>query len=698
MSSATPSYTTGPQQQQQEDYILESTSEEIELIEEEWEFNAPKYFDFDKLSRKAFTHQSKPPHHHHQHEQDEELNHSNADQWFFTPDAQHLEFLDPKYIDINNQADTNQQQIMMMNNYDNIVDISTISKYSVHQESLGSSTNQQQQYNATTNSTLGTINAFNSIRMTPVKKVKRKVLAKLTIPQTPNFKTEKRIRQRNNQSSNQSNNQSQQQSSIMKGGKINLTIVKSSRPSTDLKTLKVQDRDDNITKFKSVTKIANTTTPKPFKFRTDSRVLDTDRSTAMVAGGHSPFNKSILQKINDMRNQIPSRWKQTPDMVTPHKPMKITKPNSFKLRTKFRSRTNTTMMTQNAQLTTTTFKARPLNRKIFESHGELGLSKIMKKDITHPQEFNLMTEERSKKRKFDQSKLEESTNITTQQPQQQSSDFTRPFKARKLDNILSGSYMVQSSKIISKSTTIPESPKLLTKSRAGNRSILLHNHHQHSETNCSNSSQHSNVTFRARPLPTTQPFIPKITHTITVPQPFSLETENRGTIHKKQLDSKLNEKDEKENTLRVFKARPIHHYTNVDTSKILHKPVTVPVSPNITKVKSSFKDSILSSASVASSCVASTIIGPKLPHSFKARPMPDFNNSSTLKSAITTTNNHRNVPMEPFNLATEKRGQVYQSKFKASIQSMERVSISKIDDGTFTSVTKRVYNSIQNLR
>ncbi|KAF0983713.1 hypothetical protein FDP41_007628 [Naegleria fowleri] len=714
-----------------------SNEEQVSIIEEEWEFKAPKYFDFDKLLVSNSTQQ---PH------AEDAHNKSQTDQWFFTEDAQHLEFLDPKYIDLNGN-NSQQQNIWVPNqesssssshlhNHDDITlsNISTISKFSVHHDdgaSLYSSAsnipsimsafnnnNNNNNNNNRNNYCSSTIlqNSHHPLHHNKPRS-SRRAAPKLTIPVTPKFMTDQRMKQRSvlNASHNnmKNNNPTSKAPFLMTTSHMTTSSSSTSTQSilsststtcNTLKTLKSSvDNKERLTKFKTVTR-PKLISPKPFKFATESRAEANgtkNTSSIQLPPGHSPFNKSMLQKINEMRNKIPSRWKCNsslqPSTPLSSKPLKITKPSSFKLRTKFRSRTRAVpQVVEN--VVRVEFKARPLNRKIFESSGQIGLGRVVKREITHPEEFNLLTDERIKKRKLDQSKIVDesmSSNIS----------HTRPIKTRKLDNTTSTSTLQQSILQTSKSVkppTIPESPNLRTKQRA---------HARAAPQPATPNSPH--ITFRARPLPVTtlqNPFVPTLTeHITTVPEPFHLKTEQRGALHRKQFESRIIEEEEKENESRHFKARPILKAASLCSDALSTRsnvikplPITVPVSPKLlTKNRVRSEDSILKSV----------IIGPSLPNTstFRARPMPNFNltsNSSNhhlskvSKNMDLTTTTHTTTHVEPFHLRTEERGQAYQTKFKTHMEELLSKQTSETLDHSSSSFnnTKKKGSTAFNLR
>ncbi|KAG2393697.1 hypothetical protein C9374_007228 [Naegleria lovaniensis] len=681
--------------------LTTNNEEQTSLIEEEWEFKAPKYFDFDKILFSS---------------SEDSHNKSHTDQWFFTEDAQHLEFLDPKYIDLNNQPQQQQQILFpngagsMMNHTDiTLSNISTISKFSVHHHdddgaslySSGSNNIQSIQPQGTLSSSLFS-NNYHSVpalasQQAHKKPTSRRPAPKLTIPQTLKFMTDQRMKQKGQMIMNPNTSKAS-----------STTMIKT--------TLKVENKDLNLTKFKTITR-PKLMSPKPFKFATESRAglknHNNNNNTSILPPGHSPFNKSMLQKINEMRTKMPSRWKcntsvmKSSSLATPgtplsrSKPLKITKPCSFKLRTKFRSR----MRAQPAQTTLDNvvrveFKARPLNRKIFESSGQMGLGRVVKREVTHPEQFNLRTDERIKKRKLDQSKIALDDESCSNSTMTASDCSRRPIKTRKLqDNTLNStqSILLQTSRSV-KPPTIPESPNLRTKQRAA-----LHN--RTAPQPATPNSPH--ITFRARPLPATTfqnscAFVPTLNeHVTTVPEPFHLKTEERGFMYRKQFESRMIEEEEKENESRQFKARPIlksvmnGSLCDASNSSIsssvrsnITKPITIPVSPKLlTKNRArSEGDSILKSV----------IIGPSLPNTstFRARPMPHFYHSNPSTSIQHKTSRNMDVThVEPFHLRTEERGQAYQFKFKSRMEELSKMSSKEDASGltsSFTTTRKQV--------
>lgn len=258
------------------------------------------------------------------------------------------------------------------------------------------------------------------------------------------------------------------------------------------------------------------TKPKPFRFRTDARIHGQTSQTT-----RSPFQKSLLEKIKDFENQVPSRFKFRPDPSTSSKlNLKPTVPKEFRFRTDERLRYHSNVTTKVEQ--PKQFKARPLPKKVLNP---VNVYKPPKRQPTIPQEFKLRTD--SRKRKYTEiDKNEKKPELFKARPVP-----TKKFKLKK----------PKIAKI-----TVPESPALNTKKRA-----QLHHTKQEENTN-------EIFVFKARPMPVGSPFQPKIIERpLTKPSPFQLES---ARLHEKSVHKfeKMMEEMEKENKRRAeFHAKPM---------------------------------------------------------------------------------------------------------------------------------------------
>ena len=120
---------------------------------------------------------------------------------------------------------------------------------------------------------------------------------------------------------------------------------------------------------------------------------------------HSPFKKSIIEKIRAFENKVPSRFKSKPDPPSPFKPLSVTHPVEFSFasrRINNGKQENTTTTTTHSVDTTSSnnnrkeFKARKLNKEIL-SHA-VGIPRVAKKPATKVQEFNLSRGVQSKRK------------------------------------------------------------------------------------------------------------------------------------------------------------------------------------------------------------------------------------------------------------------------------------------------------------
>ncbi|RUS21449.1 hypothetical protein BC937DRAFT_92666 [Endogone sp. FLAS-F59071] len=137
------------------------------------------------------------------------------------------------------------------------------------------------------------------------------------------------------------------------------------------------------------------TVPKPFRFHATTRA-NAFMEIAKNATANSPF-VPLAVRIQKFECAMPDRFKARllPKVVDDDRfpaekatPLEVTYPKSPKLMTKYRVKSTTVLSTEEREIQEIEkagqFKAHPVNRKIFESSGDLGVPRIKKPELTVP--------------------------------------------------------------------------------------------------------------------------------------------------------------------------------------------------------------------------------------------------------------------------------------------------------------------------
>ena len=289
---------------------------------------------------------------------------------------------------------------------------------------------------------------------------------------------------------------------------------------------------------------------EPFHFATEKRMRS---ANTIKADKNIPTAELIQKFFQDSRSHY----------VPPNAAKSVTLPTSPHLKTKSRcsgakkSRPMSYEELVEEQMKSfekNVFKARPVNKRIFESMGEAGVPKVEAKAPTEPVEFHLNIDRRASQPRIRDSMVCEE-------------EFE--FKARPMPNFSSSSSDHQN---ISSSSprktpavavlTVPVSPKLSGGRRASSaparRQRLSHREVAQQKEN----EQRKIQQFLNQP-PRTKP---------TAPKEFALITNRRGQQHRMMLQSKL-----KAELLAQKKAQKIH--ANPVPTAILERPAPLPVVP-----------------------------------------------------------------------------------------------------------------------
>lgn len=138
------------------------------------------------------------------------------------------------------------------------------------------------------------------------------------------------------------------------------------------------------------------THPQPFQLSTAATKHKNDRE------GKTDF-EPIAVKVQKFHNKTPARFrsKRKSSPAKPSSPLQLTEPASVKLATRSRSRNSNVMSREEQEKifmeSLQPFKARPLDQKVLESAGDIGVPKVEKKQPCKPKEFNLRTSQRARR-------------------------------------------------------------------------------------------------------------------------------------------------------------------------------------------------------------------------------------------------------------------------------------------------------------
>ncbi|KAL9691854.1 hypothetical protein QQ045_012281 [Rhodiola kirilowii] len=126
------------------------------------------------------------------------------------------------------------------------------------------------------------------------------------------------------------------------------------------------------------------------------------RSTAHPPEFHEFHWQTMVRATNQHTETVASVAEASTESSRPNsqwKPPRLTEPKTPQLQTSLRARCPQTVKSSfelelKELQKIPKFKARPLNKKIFESKGELGIFCTSKKQVTIPEEFHFATDER----------------------------------------------------------------------------------------------------------------------------------------------------------------------------------------------------------------------------------------------------------------------------------------------------------------
>lgn len=172
------------------------------------------------------------------------------------------------------------------------------------------------------------------------------------------------------------------------------------------------------------------------------------------------------------------------------------------------------------------FKARPMNDRVMQSAGQLGVPKIRKSELTKPTGFHFKSEARMQSRR--------ASSAAMAAAKEEAEAAARAKHAAALHQKFSSSV----------GPTVPQSPCLNTKARGSMRPAPQPKVEVVAEP------------FKARPMPKGAGFTVKPTRqSLCEPVPFNLRTETRGSQAHAEWEAKVKEDEEHQHQSRLFHAR-----------------------------------------------------------------------------------------------------------------------------------------------
>ena len=275
------------------------------------------------------------------------------------------------------------------------------------------------------------------------------------------------------------------------------------------------------------------TMPEEFELSTSRSAPTSPRSPSQ--------SRSVAEQVNNF-TKTPARFRsraigapRTPlEMTTP----KLTESQSMAFLTELRSTRpsvkSAEQIEEELMASIPKFKALPLNRKVLESVGDMGVPRVQRPAPTETHEFNLS-----------------STNIVRVEDDDDNlstaSEPTPSFKARRFNKtMVSGPTGL--AQITPRKMTRPRSPNFATSARAAARATLPEPEEEFPD-------------FKARAIPAAiyspRGVKPAEDRPITSPRPFNLVGEARRTVAGEARSKQAQEQARREVEARQFKARPM---------------------------------------------------------------------------------------------------------------------------------------------
>jgi targeting protein for Xklp2 len=320
-------------------------------------------------------------------------------------------------------------------------------------------------------------------------------------------------------------------------------------------------------KFKlSENRALGVTVPEPFHFSTDMRSRkmrssmsdvdadSTDSTNTPSRKRHQSSSSSshldaspwvpLKQKLRQMENATPEHWKKVARPRSPVRPLVLTKPIEPLLHTAIRGHSRPSLVDEAAVANAAShaFKAHPLNRKILESSGDMGVLRVVKRPLTQPQSPKFRVAALASRRP---------SAAEVRAREEREAAQRRVFKALPVNGGLPHESPRRNSSAVPRPLTVAASPNLHTKQRS-----LVHSKPEPTPKKVI-------TVFKARPLPSHVNSTPKLHHApseplkLTIPEPFALATEERSYLEEQRRFEALEKEKRADVEKRHFKARPI---------------------------------------------------------------------------------------------------------------------------------------------
>ncbi len=200
------------------------------------------------------------------------------------------------------------------------------------------------------------------------------------------------------------------------------------------------------------------------------------------------------------------------------------------------------------------FKAKPVDKRVIESFGDVGVRKVMVKAVTQFDLFDLRSDQRSAARKASFSQLENDLAQSFQ------------FKALPMPTFHSDGSPTRVCGVKPAKVTIPQSPKL----SGGRRASSAPAHKQ---------LPHHSV-IKQQKMAALEEYKKRLTRVvgggvqITQPKEFHLQSSERGLMHKVQFEERIRREIEEEEAARDIKAAPMPSFANQFVVKPCEKELT----------------------------------------------------------------------------------------------------------------------------
>lgn len=332
----------------------------------------------------------------------------------------------------------------------------------------------------------------------------------------------------------------------------------------------------------SETRSMGVTVPEPFHFATDYRPRKVRQSIESVDDFHgseagsddfaTPSKRKsqkapaaspwmpLKEKMRQMEAATPEHWKRVAKPRSPVRQMTLTKPQEPMLSTAMRSH-NRPSLIDDAEKSrpNTQFKALPLNRKILDSSGDLGVMRVVKRPLTQPQ---------SPKLRVAQLASRKPTPAETREREEREAAQKRIFKAMPVNGALPPQSPASSRHYVApRPMTVAQSPLLHTKARSVTHSAPPGS--TPSKRSVGAGARPTNEkAFKARPMPDYSSLarvgVAHSHHTprqLTIPEPFALATDERSYMDEERKREQEERERKEEVERRQFKARPMPNAT-----------------------------------------------------------------------------------------------------------------------------------------